>query len=184
MDIFSNTELFSQLAVGVAHPITAGEDVLRDLVLVAALETWHREETRAGEAAWQRMCCSAAFHPENTKRQCKGQAIPAFPPSLALNQANSAGTTGCSQRGCRCVGHSSFGHFPWFWVLLNLGLASGSARQGSASWRWETKGATVPKSQGPCGLGAGMCLPQWHSPAAPPVPALRCVLQRTFRVLS
>lgn len=37
--IFRKTELFNHPAVGVARPITAGEDMLCDLMLVAALET-------------------------------------------------------------------------------------------------------------------------------------------------
>lgn len=37
--IFSKTELFNHLAVGVARPIAAGKDMLCDLMLVAALET-------------------------------------------------------------------------------------------------------------------------------------------------
>lgn len=70
--IFSNIQLFNHLAVGVVHPVTAGEDMQPDLVFVAALETWRKEETHAGGVGGERMCCSAALNLKNTKRRCKG----------------------------------------------------------------------------------------------------------------
>lgn len=112
-------------------------DFLHGLGLVAALETCCKGEPHKGGAGWQRLCCSWGSNPENLKRRFKGREVQAFLHPLALNQAR-------KQRGYKCVGHNSFGHFPGLWVLWHSGTAHGSARQGSASQRWGRRREIVP----------------------------------------
>lgn len=122
--IFSNVQLFNPLAAGVVHPVTAGEEMLHHLLLVAASGTWHKagegDPHRRGWVA--RRCAVQQLLTLRTPRgDAKGKQYKPFPGFTPGGEAAS----------------------PWdaaalatslvFGCCLSLGVASGSARQGSTS---------------------------------------------------
>lgn len=123
---------------------------------------------------------SAALNPENTQRRCKGQAAQTFPLSLALNRANSAATTGCSQRGCKVCGTQQFWPPPLSLGAAELGYSIWVSKAGLSFPGVRDKRSNCPPAPGSPWVGSRDTAPSVTQPGCP---APRCLLQSTFRVL-